>query len=71
MLWETLKTARDLGRMHDIASVLIRYGFGDMVRRMGLSHALEQAGKVLRWKDSHMVRMEPPERIRRAWDLLS
>ena len=31
---------RDLGRLHDIASILIRYGFGDMVRRMGLAATL-------------------------------
>jgi len=34
MLWEALSAARDLGRVHDIASVLIRYGFGDAVRRV-------------------------------------
>ena len=33
VLWETLTAARDLGRLHDIASILVRYGFSDMVRR--------------------------------------
>jgi len=35
MLWQANGGARDLGRLHDIASVLIRYGFGDLVRRIG------------------------------------
>ena len=64
MLWEGLSAARDLGRLHDIASILIRYGFGDAVRRLGLSSALEQAGKILHWKDAEQyARMEPPLRV--------
>jgi ubiquinone biosynthesis protein len=39
MLWEAVAAARDLGRLHDIAAVLIRYGFGDVVRRVGLADA--------------------------------
>jgi len=67
MLWEGLSAARDLGRLHDIASILIRYGFGDAVRRLGLSSILEQAGKVLRWKDAEQyARMEPPQRVCQA-----
>ena len=30
MLWETLSAARDIGRLYDIASVLMHYGFGDI-----------------------------------------
>ena len=52
MLWEALVAARDLGRLHEIASVLIRYGFGDIVRRMGMANALERAGKMLLWQHS-------------------
>ena len=64
MLWEGLSAARDLGRLHDIASILIHYGFGDAVRRLGLSSVLEQAGKVLHWKDAEQyARMEPPQRV--------
>ena len=38
MLIETLGAARDMGRLNDIAGVLIRHGFGDSVRRLGLAH---------------------------------
>lgn len=67
MLWEGLSAARDLGRLHDISSILIRYGFGDAVRRLGLSTALEKTGKVLHWKDAKQyARMEPPQRVCKA-----
>ena len=67
VLWETLNAARDMGRLHDIASILIRYGFSDIVRRMGMANALERAGKVLHWKEiDELARLEQPERVRRA-----
>lgn len=71
MLWETISAARDLGRMHEIATVLIRYGFGDMVRRLGMSGVLERAGRVLHWKDVHaMATLAPPERVARMMEEL-
>lgn len=67
MMWQTFKAMRDLGRLHEIASVLIRYGFGDIVRRMGLANLLERAGKALKWDEaSELAHMPPPERVRRA-----
>ena len=41
MLWQAIGAARDLARAHEIATVLIRYGFGDLVRRVGLGNMLE------------------------------
>ena len=71
MFWEALSAARDLGRLHDIASVLIRYGFGDFVRRLGMSRALEAADKALNWREPvELARMEPPIRVRRALEEL-
>lgn len=65
--WETLSTVRDLGRLHDIASILIRYGFSDIVRRLGMANVLERAGKVLHWQEAgELVRIEHPARVRRA-----
>jgi ubiquinone biosynthesis protein len=67
MIQKTLLAARDLGRLHEIASILIRFGFGDMVRRLGMGAALEKAGKVLHWQEAHeLAQLEPPARIRRA-----
>jgi len=67
VLWEALSAARDLGRLHDLASILIRHGFGDVVRRLGMAGALERAGKILHWKEADgLARLEPPARVRRA-----
>ncbi|MFT3760626.1 ABC1 kinase family protein [Thauera sp.] len=67
MFWQALTTMRDLGRLHEIASILVRYGFGDIVRRMGLANALERAGTALHWSEAaDFAHMTPPERVRRA-----
>ena len=71
MLWEALGAARDLGRVHDIAAVLIRYGFGDLVQRLGMARALERAGKVLHLRGpDDIARLEPAARVRRALEEL-
>lgn len=67
MWWEAISAVRDLGRLQEIASVLIRYGFGDLVRRIGMAGALERAGKALHWRaPEELARLEPPARVRRA-----
>ncbi len=67
MLRETLSVVRDLPRLHDIATVLIRYGWGDMVRILGLSHILERAGRLLHWQSaSDIGQLDLPVRIRLA-----
>jgi ubiquinone biosynthesis protein len=67
MFLEALTAMRDLGRLHEIASILVRYGFGDMVRRMGLSDALERVGQALHWREpADFAHLTPPERVRRA-----
>jgi ubiquinone biosynthesis protein len=71
MLWEMLNAARDLGRVQDIASVLIRYGFGSFVRVLGVGKALESAGKVLHWQHAEeFTKLDTPQRIRRALEEL-
>lgn len=58
---------RDLPRLHEIASVLIRYGWGDIVRILGLANMLERAGRLLHWKPSdEIAKLELPVRIRMA-----
>jgi len=67
-MWETLGTVRDLGRLQEIAVVLIRYGFGDVVRRIGLATTLERAGRLLHWNEDRqeLLRMTAPVRVRSA-----
>ncbi|NMG45590.1 ubiquinone biosynthesis protein UbiB [Aromatoleum toluvorans] len=71
MLWKALGAARELTRAHDIAAVLVRYGFGDLVRRIGMADALERAGRALHWHEpEELARLEPPARVRRAFEEL-
>lgn len=70
-MWETLGTVRDLGRLQEIAAVLIRYGFGDLVRRTGLADVLARAGRLLHWGDeAQRERMTAPMRVRKAMETL-
>jgi ubiquinone biosynthesis protein len=71
MLWETISVVRDLPRLHEIATVLIRYGQGDLVRLLGISGVLERAGRVLHWHStSEISQLDAPVRIRRALEEL-
>jgi len=71
MLWEMLNAVRDLGRAHDIATVLIRYGFGSFVRGLGLGKAIERAGRALHWQHvEEYVKLETPQRIRHVLEEL-
>lgn len=46
-MWEMLIASHDLGRVQTLAAILIRYGFGDLVSRFGLTQALARAGRVV------------------------
>lgn len=71
MLFETLGSARDMGRLNDILGVLIRHGFGDSVRRLGLADSLEQAGHALHWDHAaDLARIDPPVQVRLALEEL-
>ncbi len=71
MLWEMLNAARDLGRIQDIAAILIRYGFGSFVHMLGVGHVLERAGKVLHWQRSEeFTVLETPQRVRQVLEEL-
>lgn len=66
-MWEHLTAVRDLGRVHDLASILVHYGFGDMVRRLGLVAVVARAGKVLPLSQlSESAALPAPVRVRRA-----
>jgi ubiquinone biosynthesis protein len=67
MLRETLSMVRDLPRLHDITAVMIRYGWGDFVRLLGIANLLERAGRLLHWKTSNdITQLDLPVRIRLA-----
>ncbi|SMF93496.1 ubiquinone biosynthesis protein [Methylomagnum ishizawai] len=69
MILETLSAMRDLGRLHDLASILIRYGFGDVVRRLGMEPVLERAGRALHWtRFEELLHLDPPQRVRKAME---
>jgi ubiquinone biosynthesis protein len=68
---ETLGTARDIGRLHEIGSVLIRHGLGDLVHRTGIARRLERAGRALHWSaPERTARVGSPERLRLALEEL-
>ena len=63
--------ARSLPRLREISSVLIRHGFGDLVRRMGLGTVLERAGQAAVWREpNEAVRLNPQQRVREALEEL-
>jgi ubiquinone biosynthesis protein len=58
MLAALAGTARDLGRLQEIGAVLLRYGFGDFARRLGIR---------LPWRPAEAAgAMEAPARVRHA-----
>jgi len=71
MLLKALVAARDLGRLNEIAGVLVRHGFGDLVHRTGVVALLEATGRAL-----HIDRMQAlpslaaSERMRRVLEEL-
>lgn len=71
MFIETLGAARDMARLAEITGVLIRHGFGDSVRRLGLADKLERAGHALHWSNvADLARISPPEQVRMAMEEL-
>lgn len=71
MFWETLNVVRDLPRLHEITSTLIRYGMANIVRSLGIGTLLEQAGRFLHWKEQgDVMHLDTPVRVRRAMEEL-
>ncbi len=66
-----LSAARDVGRLNEIAGVLIRHGLGESIRRLGLADRLAQAGHVFHWDHvADLARIEPPVQLRLAMEEL-
>jgi ubiquinone biosynthesis protein len=71
MVSGVFSVARELPRLREISSVLIRYGLGDLVRRAGVSTILERTGQVLQWgQASEIAHLEPQQRARLALEEL-
>ncbi|MFM9913320.1 MAG: ABC1 kinase family protein [Methylophilaceae bacterium] len=67
MIRQTVSVMRDFGRMREIARILMRYGWGDAIERLGLSKNLGIAGKLLNFKGAEdVMHLEPAVRIRLA-----
>src|SRR5215831_8359427 len=63
--------ARELPRLREISTVLIRYGLGDLVRRAGVATLLARVGQVLQWGEaSEFAHLEPQQRARLAFEQL-
>ncbi|MES2793410.1 MAG: AarF/UbiB family protein [Planctomycetota bacterium] len=62
---------RSLGRSRQIATVLLNYGFGDVVERMGLLRYLQWGRRLLlRRRSDQETRLTRPQRIRMALEEL-
>src|SRR6516164_2771789 len=71
MVSGVFSVARELPRLREISSVLIRYGLGDIVRRAGVSTLLERTGQVLQWGQAgEVAHLEPQQRARLALEQL-
>ena len=71
MVWSVSSAVRDLPRLREISSVLIRHGLGDVVRRAGVVPLLERAGQVLHWGEAgDIAHLEPQQRVRLAFEEL-
>ena len=63
--------ARELPRLREISSVLIRHGLGDIVRGAGVSTLLGRAGQVMQWgQAAEVADLEPQQRARLALEQL-
>lgn len=63
----SFRILRSLGRSREIATVLLNYGFGDVVERLGLLRYLQWGRRILfRHRNLPEPRLTRPQRIRRA-----
>ena len=68
---EHLHVFQDLPRLRMLAGILIRHGFGDVIRRAGVGTYLERAGELISTgRDEHLAVFELPVRIRLALEAM-
>src|SRR5690606_14404880 len=62
-----LTTGKDLRRINELAAIMLKYGFGDVIRRLDLVVPMEAAGKLVRQSITReFLTMKPGERLRHA-----
>lgn len=63
-----LHTGKDLRRINELAGILLKYGFADMLRRLGLATPVEHASRLMTRGASEggILRMGTAERLRHA-----
>lgn len=68
---ESLHAFQDLPRLRELVVILIRHGFGDVIRRAGVGTFLERAGELLSaGRDDSLTHLELPVRIRMALEAM-
>jgi len=72
MLLEAMSAMRDLPRLREITAVMFHYGFGDVMRRIGVVSLLERAGQILHRPApvDERIELSTPQRIRLAMEEL-
>lgn len=68
MVLETLDAARDLGRLSQLATILVRHGLGEIAQRAGLLRLLDKAARPLRQGAPTAREFTVPERVRHAME---
>ncbi len=61
MIRETISVMRDLGRLRAIASILMRYGWGDVANRLGKRSLIGRAGNWIKTESPPEIMLLPPE----------
>ncbi|MDO4904901.1 MAG: AarF/UbiB family protein [Lautropia sp.] len=68
---ERFTLSRDIGRLHEITTVLIRHGLGDLVRRLGLVDRPPQPGQPTNpERVADLAQMSAPQQVRLAMEEL-
>jgi len=71
MVRDPVAVMGSIPRLHQIATVFIRHGLGDMVRRVGIATVVERTGQILNWGTrTESTRLEPAQRLRLALEEL-
>lgn len=68
---EHLHVFQDLPRLRTLVAILVRHGFGDVIRRAGVGTFLERAGELIaNGQDESLKGLELPVRIRLALEAM-